>query len=502
MRTLLLLTFSVLTCTLCAQTTTQSFTLQFDTGSAVSDSASMQKFSKFLHWLNTHPESVSEIQLYGFADTTGTTSANMQLSADRVAYVQEQISLLSPNYAGEINTRAYGEKMQNSTLIPWQQRVVYVEVTKVQKTLTSKGKTATSAEVMAMLETLGPKWQHFMLDPTRDTIICGTEGTRIFIPAYCFDVLSVDAQRGVAISLKEYYTYSDLLLGGMSTTSGQELLETGGSINLTARVNNKEVFPKFNKAITVFFDGKRRRDGFEFFTGQRSNNGFVNWRLGTEGMIGLFEIDRVHLLSRSYFTKEARVMDCPYLFCGLREDLDWLFGQSGQMKYRTYRTTDWRAYRAYIDSMEVAFNAYGYSDLVKKINAWNSKAKTSYDYVVSTSKMGLMNCDRFLKLPPEQQTQVLAYETAATGAVAFLAFHNYNAMMALNYFTEDQIGFTNVGINEPCTLVMIKMIDNEIYLFKKQIETTDAQGIRPVYRKVSRAQLSEELDLVNNLQPA
>ena len=62
-----------------------------------------------------------------------------------------------------------------------------------------------------------PKGQNFVLRPGRDTVIFGTQGTRILVTANAWDL---PAGRGlVRLKLHEFYTLSDMLLAGLTTTA-------------------------------------------------------------------------------------------------------------------------------------------------------------------------------------------------------------------------------------------------------------------------------------------
>ncbi|MCH2044112.1 MAG: OmpA family protein [Saprospiraceae bacterium] len=67
------------------------------------------------------------------------------------------------------------------------------------------------------------------------TIITGRQGTMIEIPANAFVDADGNTVTDVQITLKEAYSYGDMLLHNLGTTAGDKLLETGGMVYIDAQ---------------------------------------------------------------------------------------------------------------------------------------------------------------------------------------------------------------------------------------------------------------------------
>jgi hypothetical protein len=89
--------------------------------------------------------------------------------------------------------------------------------------------------------------QQFVIDTRADTIIAGNNGTTLLIPANSFT-----ASGHVTITLKEFYTYEDIITNKLTTQSGEAQLITGGMVHVVATVDGKEVNIQPGKSIRWF----------------------------------------------------------------------------------------------------------------------------------------------------------------------------------------------------------------------------------------------------------
>ena len=98
-----------------------------------------------------------------------------------------------------------------------------------------------------LLSQLAKDAQQFSIDNSRDTLLTGTEGSTLLIPAN-----SLGGSRNVIISLKEFYKTSDIVLNKLSTSSNGNQLITGGMVHITASVNGQEVNIQPGKQIRLY----------------------------------------------------------------------------------------------------------------------------------------------------------------------------------------------------------------------------------------------------------
>ncbi|OYT14199.1 MAG: hypothetical protein B6I19_01210 [Bacteroidetes bacterium 4572_114] len=150
-------------------------------------------------------------------------------------------------------------------------------------TLTANEKTTESVSEEKI--TIAEMYQHFEKSPQlftipidRDTIIECSEGTTIRIPANSFIIESngVPADRSVEISVKEYYDLSDMILANLSTMSGDEILETGGMIHISANSNGENCILKKGREIEIGFPNISEKEDMQLFSGDWKNNN-IDW---------------------------------------------------------------------------------------------------------------------------------------------------------------------------------------------------------------------------------
>ncbi len=126
---------------------------------------------------------------------------------------------------------------------------------------------------------LAPPTQVFRINPFQDNLITCEQGTRIFIPEGIFEVHSLGL---VEISVQEYYGAAALMSKNLSTVSNGVLLESGGTLNISAELNGQPIEILENEGYVLLFPVQ---SGFqngsqemETFYGDFSDEGQMNWQ--------------------------------------------------------------------------------------------------------------------------------------------------------------------------------------------------------------------------------
>jgi hypothetical protein len=90
--------------------------------------------------------------------------------------------------------------------------------------------------------------QYFNVSTKIDTVIVGKKGTRVNVFSESFDALD----DSIRIELKEYYSFPDMVIGGLNSVSNGRILETDGMIYLDAvSLSGKSLGSKLNKQWVV-----------------------------------------------------------------------------------------------------------------------------------------------------------------------------------------------------------------------------------------------------------
>ncbi|MFI5204709.1 MAG: hypothetical protein ACHQF2_09460 [Flavobacteriales bacterium] len=155
------------------------------------------------------------------------------------------------------------------------------------------------------------KLQEFKIKNNRDTTIRLKKGTEVFIPAGSLILKEsntpvVDAK----INIREYLDVEDFILGDLATVAkGGKVLETGGSIYLEALSNTNKCEIKKGAYISIGFPVKteKKLEDMQTFTGLPNTKNFISWNLQL-GTI-LRHTDSIEVIKGKAGTRYQQFMD-------------------------------------------------------------------------------------------------------------------------------------------------------------------------------------------------
>lgn len=117
------------------------------------------------------------------------------------------------------------------------------------------------------------------VDTRRDTTVLSPGGIVLDIPRGCFtDSLGRPINGPVQVTLKEALTAIDIIKAGLSTMSGDTLLETGGMFHIDARKDGRAVRIDPSKPITAMVPAQRNQQGMMLYRGEELPDGRIDWR--------------------------------------------------------------------------------------------------------------------------------------------------------------------------------------------------------------------------------
>jgi len=120
--------------------------------------------------------------------------------------------------------------------------------------------------------------QKFELDAEKDTVIETTDGIVIAIPANSFINTNGKPVRGkIELEVKEALKPSDILKAGLSTKSGEKLLETGGMFYVNARQNGASLQINPNNPLYAEVPTDETKPNMQLFEGKRLPDGTIDW---------------------------------------------------------------------------------------------------------------------------------------------------------------------------------------------------------------------------------
>ena len=150
------------------------------------------------------------------------------------------------------------------------------------KTISASIQTDTKMSVPDIYKHYDKQPQLFSIRANRDTTIVCKEGTSIKIKANSFisEKSGKEVSGIVQIAVKEYYKISDIILSNLSTTSGDQILETGGMIHITAKADKENCLIKQRSTIEIGFPNSNEKADMALFNGEWIGDK-MDWKLAS-----------------------------------------------------------------------------------------------------------------------------------------------------------------------------------------------------------------------------
>lgn len=152
-----------------------------------------------------------------------------------------------------------------------------------------------------------PQAQTFTVDVTTISTLAGTEGTTIIIPANSIvDADGIEITGNVEAKLTEYRSKGGMAASGVTTVSGNNMLESAGMFNLEVTKDGAEVFLKQDSAINVRIDqDELPTNQFILFKGEEKGNpndqNLVDWVVEDSVPLKPQEDNRTSFFTFDYF---------------------------------------------------------------------------------------------------------------------------------------------------------------------------------------------------------
>lgn len=135
-----------------------------------------------------------------------------------------------------------------------------------------------TAELREFLGAQLPAGQTYSINPERDTLLVGAQGTQVLVPAGTFD-LPLGAG-SIRLTLQEFYTPADMVLAGLSTMAGPNLLETGGMLRLEATAGGQPVALRPGRQLLLRLPTRQPQADMQLFEGvAHGTSGALDWQL-------------------------------------------------------------------------------------------------------------------------------------------------------------------------------------------------------------------------------
>lgn len=368
--------------------------------------------------------------------------------------------------------------------------------------------------------------QHFNINPAKDTMIEGSDGTQVIIPANSFTYKDGrPVQNNIVIALQEFYTIPDMVFAGLSTTSNGMPLETGGMIHIGALAEDEPLELEKNRNITLKFPYTDHKKDMQLFTSKETETGRVNWLLTEMEAVQEEEIFQVvehqpepvggmkvfyeYIRKNLKYPHEARrrgiqgrvfvqfVVDTDgsitdvSLLKGIGKECDeealrlienspkWIPGrQRGKpVKVRMSLPVVFKldgVYEGKNQNLLTPPASSGDNNLPIRGNTKVNGARNDYYYTLKSNKLGWINCDRFLNFNGQKTSLVIPAKEAQTSVV--LIFKNYKSVLPPNRRIEGRFIFDGIPATEEVVVLALKLINNTPFVAFKELKQIQTPG--------------------------
>lgn len=216
----------------------------------------------FWYWLAA-AASVSAVVIYfvvrpGEKKKAAPVTATVKEQAipqEPASYPNDTVSLITAVSGNETNGLQQKPRAKNSgTSFLSKAKTQHGEEPVLEARLADKLPVATKTDIQdpkaslaAFFAQLEKPVQQYLIDNRKDTLLWGGDGTALLIPANTFNT-----DEKVTITLREFYSYKDIITHKLSTTSNGEQLVTAGMIHVSAFINGRKSDLATNKTIRWF----------------------------------------------------------------------------------------------------------------------------------------------------------------------------------------------------------------------------------------------------------
>ncbi|MDW3196894.1 MAG: hypothetical protein R8G66_31245 [Cytophagales bacterium] len=312
-----------------------------------------------------------------------------------------------------------------------------------------------STEFSELSERLNPT-QVFEINPEKDTTIIGTKGTRVFIPAK--SLVSDSGELGspsVNVTLKEFYTFSEMILNGLSTTSNGELLKTSGMIKIEASSRGKMLDLKKGSSIKIQFKNTASAPFMRTYLGQRDSTG-MNWQLDEDNIDDTIKYN---------------------------QQIEWIIG------------LDYGADT--VLSGTATYGVVGNDTLELFRTEWEMDSagfiREPLFYEIHSTKLNWINCDHFLG--SKDLIAVKANKHSKVKTLNYLVFHDLHAIMSSWETMGKDAVFINIPRNSKVSAIGIAKEGSNYYLAAKKLILKEGnQRIKLKYKKSSLEKIVSKLE--------
>ncbi|OGS78870.1 MAG: hypothetical protein A3D31_02540 [Candidatus Fluviicola riflensis] len=544
-----------------AQTPPTTVSVYFDTDQHTLTPDSREKLNELIQHLDT--VTGADMSISGHTDSRAGQTYNDQLSERRIASVQDYLTKnVKVSLPTIVERKAQGENNpvdNNQTAVGMaKNRRVDIEIRYPVEAVKSEIVVAQPMDsIKELYRLLCDSPVTYTIDNRFDTILSCEKGTVISIPAYCF-VKQNQSNYMVTLTIRETIELSDILLGNLNTMAGNELLETGGMVEIDAADQSGTTLDLLtDKSLTLYLPTDSVQADFETFYGSRNQSAqeTVNWHQDNYGheIYGWGYVGIPWNYWANCWSEGTQYQKCKFFFCRisrLDESIKGGFNKSQRASNKQFRNEQKLARRGQKRMNSQACLAYGtiyrltppdtatflalnkaymfknnlktvdetlqfmrkQQDSVNAIQLETMKViqkqqdsinalrfevnQLSYN-ALTVTKLGMINCDRFAG--KGQSLITLSTTTPYTPNIdAKMIFTDIKSILSANQDAQGNLSFNNIPKGKKVWVVFLKIENKQPYMSVQEIKTGKEKSITPDFKAVTTNEIKRTFRKFNH----
>jgi hypothetical protein len=253
------------------------------------------------------------------------------------------------------------------------------------------------------------------------------------------------------------------------------MLETGGTIHLNAHTNGSKARVANGQAIDLEFPKNgTNADGMQLFNGRVDRSGNFDWV--DNGPV----VERVPIVREKFYINEQEVT---------KEEYERRMREWEERKAEAERQQrEWEAEQARWEEEQ-------------KQRLENEKASANNDvalnaYLMSTTELGWINCDRFPELG--EKTDIIVMVDTTLRPSVLMVFTDIKSVMDGQYDARSgTVTFSNIPVGKTVRLVGYSIKDNVPYMANTQVNTSPKLKKDLELKQTTKAAMESELAALN-----
>lgn len=305
--------------------------------------------------------------------------------------------------------------------------------------------------------------QFFTINPLKDTVLVGNEGTKLHLKAGC--LLS---KKELVLELKEYYTFGDYIKADLPTVSNGKMIQSGGVIYLDVKENNPrqrtvKINPK--KGIDVDFTRDNNDTNMQIFIKDPSSS-TMNWILPP----------KVTSTSTSSWQMTEKVYDRAtnqYITTVYHSKAEW------EEHLRQQKLEKEQQEKERIEE-------------ARRVAQEEKDAQES-NRLLNVSNLGFINCDRF---PTEELFPLIVNTENEKPTNYYLVFTDIRGVMKGNRVANG-VQFPSIPKGKNAKLIAMSFDGAISYYYEASIITNKNLNLNIILKEVDKSFINHQLSLVN-----